>query len=265
MTNPAAHDGSHAARITLLHRARRAANGFGIEVRRLHDPLSFESRRLAVMQRLGVDLVIDVGANQGQFAGSLRRRGYPGRIVSFEPVREAFEELTAKAASDPLWDCRCRALGAESGAAGMSVAANLYSSSLLPIEPSHVAAAPDSATVRTEEVAVERLDDEMQGLDLARRRVFLKLDVQGFERDVLAGAGQTLPSVLALETELSAKRLYAGQMLWRDMVGLIEAHGLRLHALEEEFVDPRTGEILQLNGLFVRESLRTVDDPHGPK
>jgi len=54
-------------------------------------------------------------------------------------------------------------------------------------------------------------------------------------------------------------------MLWRDMVGLIEAHGLRLHALEEEFVDPRTGEILQLNGLFVRESLRTVDDPHGPK
>ena len=62
MTNPAAHDGSHAARITLLHRARRAANGFGIEVRRLHDPLSFESRRLAVMQRLGVDLVIDVGA-----------------------------------------------------------------------------------------------------------------------------------------------------------------------------------------------------------
>ena len=102
----------------------------------------------------------------------------------------------------------------------------------------------------------------MEGLDLARRRVLLKLDVQGFERDVLAGAGQTLPSVLALETELSMKQLYSGQALWRDMVDLIETHELGLHAVEEEFVDPRTGETLQLNGLFVRRTQHRDDASH---
>lgn len=217
------------------------------------------------MRRLAIDLVIDVGANRGQFAGALRRRGYPGRVVSFEPVSEAYWELEARAASDPLWECRPRALGSSSGSALMGVAANLYSSSLLAIDPSHVAAAPDSATVRTEQVKVARLDDEMGGLDRMRQRVFLKLDVQGYERDVLAGAEWTLQSVLALETELSLRQLYAGQPLWRDMVGLIEGHGLRLHALEEEFVDPRTGETLQLNGLFVREAHQAGVAPHQPK
>ena len=81
----------------------------------------------------------------------------------------------------------------------------------------------------------------------------------------MAGAGQTLPSVLALETELSMRQLYSGQALWRDMVDLIETHGLGLHAVEEEFVDPRTGETLQLNGLFVREAPHRGDDPHQPK
>jgi FkbM family methyltransferase len=265
VTESSPRDGSSSGRVTVLHRARRLANVFGIEVRRLHDPLSFASRRVALMRRLGIDLVIDVGANEGQYGSALRRLGYPGRIISFEPVGEAYAKLELRAAADPSWECRRRALGAEAGAAVMSVAANLYSSSLLPIDPSHVAAAPDSATVRTEEVAVARLDDEIAELDLTSRRVLLKLDVQGFERDVLAGAGQTLPSVLALETELSMKQLYSGQALWRDMVDLIETHGLGLHAVEEEFVDPRTGETLQLNGLFVREAPHGGDDPRQRK
>ena len=239
-------------RMTLLHRARRVANSLGIEVRRLDDPKSFSSRRAALMRRLAIDLVIDVGANQGQYAVSLRRAGYRGRIISFEPLLEAYVKLQTLAATDPSWQCCRSALGAEPGTAAMSVAANLVSSSLLPIEPLHVAAAPESATVRTEEVAVARLDDEMETIDSGTRRMLLKLDVQGYEREVLTGAGHTLSSVFALETELSTRPLYVGQSLWMEMVKVIEASGMRLHAIDEEFVDPRTGGALQLNALFVR-------------
>jgi len=237
--------------MTLLHRARRLGNAFGIEVRRLQDPKSFASRRITLMQRLGIDLVIDVGANTGQYAGELRKRGYPGRIVSFEPLSDAFRELSARAAGDSLWECRRRALGAGQGVATLSVAANSFSSSLLPIEPLHVAAAPESATVRTEEVPVARLDDEM-GTETTGRQALLKVDVQGFEREVLAGASRMLGAVRILESELSLSQLYTGQSLWREIVDLVESHGLGLWALDEEFVDPRSGETLQLNGLFVR-------------
>src|SRR5947208_7206134 len=97
-----------------VDRLRHALRRHGLDLRRWRPP---DERRAALLESEGIDLVLDVGANRGQYAESLRARGYSGRIVSFEPLGAAHAELAAKAAGDPLWDCLKLGLGDRDGSA----------------------------------------------------------------------------------------------------------------------------------------------------
>lgn len=168
-------------------RFRQSLRRIGLDLvrRDSYHPLA---RRMRYVQDFGIDLVLDVGANTGQFAHEMRQAGYKGRIVSFEPLSSAFAALTVAARHDPMWDCRRFALGAEDGTATLSVAGNSQSSSLLPMREAHVEAAPGSGYVAQENIAVRRLDDLWPELAGKAMRPYLKIDVQGFERQVLEGA-----------------------------------------------------------------------------
>ena len=90
------------------------------------------------------------------------------------------------------------------------------------------------------------------------------LDTQGYEAHVLAGAGELLPSFPAIQLELSFVPLYEGQLLADDLICLLAEHGFRMHALESGFADPRTGRMLQADGLFVRVPAPVAETaPHG--
>ena len=208
-------------------------------------------RRRDELRRLGVELVLDVGANTGKWASALRRDGYRGRIVSFEPLSGAFAELGGAAARDPLWECRRVALADADGEATFHVAQNSLSSSLLPMTARHLESAPESRETAVETVSTSRLDSIRDGL-MRGERTYLKLDVQGLELDVLRGAVETLRDVVAVEPELSIVELYQGQALLPEVVGFLERHGFTLIHLEPGFSDARTGAILQLDGIFVR-------------
>src|SRR5437660_1048846 len=104
--------------------------------------LSYDSRRHCWMQELGVTLLLDVGANVGQYAESMRKQGYTKRIVSFEPLSEAFAELERRSSDDPDWECRNSALGASDETSEIYIAGNSQSSSLLVMNQRHVDAAP---------------------------------------------------------------------------------------------------------------------------
>ena len=88
--------------------------------------------------------------------------------------------------------------------------------------------------------------------DTTNGRPFVKLDVQGYELDVLRGAERVLDRVTILESELSLTTLYKGQALMGAVVAELRQVGLALVGLESAFNDPQTGEVLQLNGLFAR-------------
>ncbi len=208
------------------------------------------------IDRLGVDLVVDVGANEGQFVGWMRDRGYTGRIVSFEPQRRVFEICRARWKGDPRWTGFHRALGEESGEMQMHVAGNSVSSSLLTMLDSHVEALPESAIVATEAVTVSRLDETL-GPEVLRNadRIYLKMDVQGFERNVLRGATGILDRIAFIELELSLVPLYSGQVLLPEMMNDVAALGFTPVALEPGFTSTLDGRMLQMDGLFVRTSL----------
>jgi FkbM family methyltransferase len=218
----------------------------GLEVRR-HSSW----RRQAMLAKHDVDLVLDVGAANGGYGKSLRKFGYTGRIISFEPLSASYAALSGTIENDALWTAHQLALGTESGQATINVASNNASSSFRPMLDSHRAAAPAVDYVAQETVTVARLDDVADEHTTSARHPFLKVDTQGFEREVLAGGTDLVSRCVGLQLELSFIPLYEGGMLVDEAVAWAYAQGFRLVGTEQGYAAP-SGEILQIDGVFFR-------------
>lgn len=231
---------------------RRVLRRVGLDLVRHEPGVPRYRRRVQLARERGVDVVLDVGANEGLFALGLRAAGYDGRLVSFEPLSDAFAKLEAASAGDSRWECLRLALGARSGTATLNVAANWASSSFLPADPRLPAIEPRTAYVGTEESAVATLDDLRARVLRPGERAYLKADVQGLELDVLRGAEEALEQVDVIDVELSLVPLYERAPLLGDVVRHLDERSFGLLALEPAFSDPATGAILQVDGLFAR-------------
>jgi FkbM family methyltransferase len=204
------------------------------------------------MQVHQIDVVLDVGANVGEYAQQLRTDRFKGRIVSFEPQSAPFRELQRRAAADPRWDCRQLALSDTDGEATMNVSSHTPTSSFLPIKDWLVTELPEVGYVATERARLMRLDSLREELIRPSDRTLLKVDVQGYELNVLQGARRTLSDIALLECELSLVALYEGSPLLRDMLAWLETAGFRLVSVEPTGFFPPSGEVLQVDGIFSR-------------
>jgi FkbM family methyltransferase len=205
-----------------------------------------------------IDLVVDVGANVGQYAQRIRTAGYEGRIVSFEPLSDAFETLSRNAADDPRWEVHRLALGEEDARAEINISANSWSSSLLPMRDQHLDSAPESAYIGREEVRTVPLASLWEDIASGAREPWLKLDVQGYELHVLRGAEKCLDAMRVIQAELELVPLYEGDPSWRSVLDWLQDRGFSLGGVEPGFEDPRSGRLLQFDGTF----LRTTDSSH---
>jgi FkbM family methyltransferase len=241
------------SRTLALHRAVvRTLRRAGWDLHRHPGWFDFAHRRAVLLRARGVDLVLDVGANAGQYGEELREYGYGGEIVSMEPLREPYARLAARASGDPRWTALRTAAGSQPGELTINVAANSDSSSALAMLDRHLRAAPQSAYVGHEQAPVDRLDAIAAPYVARAQQPYLKIDTQGFEWDVLDGATELLPRLAGVELELSLVALYEGQRTWLELVERMAAAGLRPVGLGHDFWDERTGETLQVDGIFVR-------------
>lgn len=206
----------------------------------------------AILKEQEINMVLDVGANVGQFGQWIRQIGYKGRIVSFEPLANAHRKLSQVAEHDSQWTVVPRmALGAASGQIQIHVAANSYSSSILPMLASHTQAAPDSAYIDCETTTLSRLDDVLSPLQ--SDRILLKVDVQGYEKAVLDGAATVFGSCRVIIIEMSLLPLYDGQSSAIELWDYLTKLGFQAFDFNPEFRDPQSGRILQMDGVFVRQ------------
>ncbi len=232
---------------------KQSLQAFGIEAHRYKPDASPLARLTAGFRHFGIDLVFDVGANEGQFAREIRTGGYSGKIVSVEPLSSAHKRLLRRSEGDMDWYVHppC-AVGDHTGKIDLNIAGNSESSSVLPMLAAHTNAAPESAYQGIETVPLTTLD--LLGLEYFGQTTapFLKIDTQGYEWQVLDGAKEILPRVHGILLEVSFVPLYEGQRLWRESIERLEAEGFALWALQPVFADPVFGRTLQMDALFFR-------------
>ncbi len=212
---------------------KRLAALFGYELIKLSKQPSSEAHLLNLVHHLGIDLVLDVGANEGQFGRRLRDRGYRGQIHSFEPVGETFERLRQASGQDPNWHVHRMALGAEPGEALINVTASSDLASFLDPNDFGSERYQNIAVASQERVPISTVDLFLAGLkdDVVSANILLKMDTQGFDLNVFRGATQSLGRVAALLSELSIAPIYANMPHYLEALKVYEDAGFALTGL----------------------------------
>ena len=241
---------------TLTRTARAVTRSCGVDIVRFQ-PLTTTllGQRGQIMRHAGINLVFDVGANIGQFGHELRQYGYQGEILSFEPQLAAYQQLGTASATDHQWQVYHYAFGDQPGLTTINLSRKSHSSSLLPMMESHLESAPESAYIGKEEIEVRTLNDfwHEHGPLYKDRNIMLKIDVQGFEKYVLAGATTFLPHVALIQLEMSLIELYNGEMLYLQMMDYLRSLGFgALLSLIPGHSNAKTGQLLQVDGVFGR-------------
>ncbi|CAN5884388.1 FkbM family methyltransferase [soil metagenome] len=207
-----------------------------------------------VIDKLDIDVVIDVGANTGQTVDELRSLGFDGHIVSFEPTPHLFAELVVKYAEDPFWHGHQLALGSTAG----ELTLNRYREESLNsfLSPSDFGAqrfkTMSEPVVGTTTVRVAALDDLRSELPVGR--TLLKIDTQGFDMEVLAGASEFLDETLAILTEVPVNPIYEGMPVMSEVFAWMERHGFQLSGLFPVTRDRQRLRLIEGNCMFIRSS-----------
>lgn len=207
-----------------------------------------ERRRLLLCD---IDVLIDGGANSGQYARWIRECGFDGQIISFEPASATFALLAEAAAADDSWHCRREALGLEDGQVRLNLTRTSLGSSVLRRTSLHSQMWPGDHYAGNEMVPIRSLHSVWDELGCEGRSVYLKLDVEGAELTALEGAGPVLNQIALLELELPLVPMYHGAPTLEEMLGFLSSHGFTPVALEQiHSGDEVTGQMLMVDGIF---------------
>ena len=230
---------------------RRTANQLGYDFVQ-YDDHNARWRLNNFLKRCDISVVLDVGANEGNFARELRELGFSGRIVSFEPLADVYKRLAAAASHDTNWTAMNVGLGDREEKRAIHVSANSLSSSFLDMEAAHTEADPDSAYTGENRAEIRRLDDLFAGLCPAGANVFLKIDTQGYEKKVMEGARASLDRIPLIQLECSLVPLYQGAELIEDLLFYMRGLGYDPVDQRPAFIHHGSHHLMQVDILFLR-------------
>lgn len=233
-------------------------SGIYFKLKRFTASSSEELRTVKLLHAQGIDCVLDVGANTGQFAESLYDFGYTGRVISFEPVAAVHAALRKRAAKYPNWVVaeRC-AIGDQDGETTIHVSDATVFSSLLKIKDKHAQSVKKARIIAEEKVPLHRLDSIVGKYlpEKATTTLLLKIDTQGFEKQVLAGAVNTLAGARGLKIEIPLSPIYEDvQFTFFQVIDFVRDNGFTPYSFSNEGVNLDTGRLNTMDGIFFREA-----------
>lgn len=191
----------------------------------------------------GPDVLVDVGANRGDFARMLRALGYRGPVVSFEPTEEDAAALERQAEGDPSWTVSRLALGDRNEVRQLRVGANSQLNSFLEYRR-------EIGETVERPVEVARLDRVLDEFVPGARAVFLKVDTQGWDMRVLEGATGILDRVAVVQVELALRPHYEEHVDWLALLVWMRRRGFEPVALFPR--NSREGPLAEADCLFRR-------------
>ena len=216
-----------------LHKKIAAACGYQlISTKKITDMQMAQDEHLRLLlESQNIDHVIDVGANIGQYGQSLRKLGYKGKILSFEPVNHCFRALEQVSEGDKNWTIYPFALGSEKGSNTINVYANDSFSSIREFNDYSRGRFSQRGTsvTQTQEITIERLDQSGDLLNInPDARIHLKIDTQGFDVEVFKGAEALLNQVHTMQSELSITPIYEGAPDYIEALTLFRSKGFEV-------------------------------------
>jgi FkbM family methyltransferase len=209
---------------------------------------------LSLLNMNNIETILDVGANTGQYSIELLKAGYKGRIISFEPLTEAYTKLSIIASHYKNWETYNFALGDTKGTASINISMHSPSSSLLPMTKLHSEAAPDTVYIKEEKIKIETLDNIFETFGISDENVFLKVDTQGYEDKVLKGGIKTLSQIQGIQLELSTSELYEGEGKYYSICQFVEEKNFHMVSVIPGFTHKATREMLQFDAIFFRKT-----------
>jgi FkbM family methyltransferase len=200
------------------------------------------------------DLVVDVGAHIGEFREFIRNEiGYQGDGISFEPVAEYFDQLSCCCRDDQRWSARQVALGAKNDVLHMNVMGQ-FSSICAPSTHETRVFEVENRVHRIIEVPVRTLDAEVP---TDYRRVFLKVDAQGYDLAVLSGGESVLDRVCAIQIEVAFTPIYDGQPKAIESIAYLERRGFVPAGIYRVNLGGYPMRLIDADAVFVNRSYAT--------
>lgn len=207
-----------------------------------------------ILRTFNINSILDVGANEGQFASKLLNLGYTGHIYSFEPLHAIYSKLHKKTAGYSNWSAINMGVGSKEEELVINVAENFESSSILEVDNKSIEVEPATRTTHQEKIKVTTIDAFIAGHKNLNNEVLLKLDIQGYEMEALKGALENLNRFKLIQVELSFVQVYKGGPLYKEVINFLEEKNYEFFTFIPAFVDSKTGRMLQADGIFVRKT-----------
>lgn len=227
-----------------------------LRLKKLSPSASEDYRTVKILHTFGFTKVIDVGANTGQFAESLIDFGYRGNIISFEPVPQAYEILKKRSLKYKNWEIaeRC-AVGNFNGKIDINISDNSLFSSIKNIREDYAEYNKHAKSGRTENVKMIKLDSVISEYLNDEDKTFLKIDTQGFEKEVLEGAEMFIKKVHGIKIEIPLMPIYQ-DVKWgaKDIFNYFYENGFECLSLQPVAVNNKTGIVHEVDGIFIKST-----------
>jgi FkbM family methyltransferase len=195
--------------------------------------------------------VIDVGANSGQFSVASLRLWQPERLFAFEPQALSVMRLKNNVGHEKGVSIYSCALGEKAATVQLNVNSHSHSSSLRHMTDAHRQAFPASRDLGQEQVSIRTLDEVLRSEELAHP-ILLKLDVQGYEREVLMGAEKTLAQIDYIVIETSFRPMYDGELTFNELNDVMKMKGFVFVRPVDFLHSEKDSSIVQMDVLFQR-------------
>ena len=208
-----------------------------------------------ILTHFKINIVFDVGAYTGTYAMSLRRFGYRGKIISFEPIRKSHDVLLRNSTVDKNWIVYSKiGLGDKKCLKDIYISKKADSSSFLKIKKEHLRLEPDSKVINKEKVFVDKFDNVIRKnkyINLSKS--ILKIDTQGYEYEILKGSKKEKKKIKLVQVELSLVELYKGQKNLEKILEFLKKKKFQIWSIVPGFKNKRNGRLLQYDIIMFRD------------
>ncbi|MBE9203878.1 FkbM family methyltransferase [Synechocystis salina LEGE 06099] len=238
---------------------RKTFNTFGLEIRLIKnirkaqrkEKEAKEQKKYQTLAQFAISSILDIGANEGQFAKTIRTVFPTATIYSFEPLPDVYERMCLVCAEDSRIKTFNLALGNEMGIKQMFKSSFSPSSSMLTMSDLHKQEWPDSSVNTVVEVESTTLDSWIKKYEQILNDDFLiKLDVQGYELAVIQGGVSTFKKARLVIIEVSFYEFYENQSLFDDIYNCMKNLGFVYRGNLEQFNSKNDHKIIFADAIF---------------